>query len=313
MWSHYANSYSGICVEYDFQEMNKFIGFMYPVEYCEQRPTLMLKDLGITKFATDESGNLKTEEVDMGAIFSYMLAKNKCWAYEEEWRIINTGEKPYTPIFIETPFIKSITLGLNLDEMCKCLIWDICQEKGIECYQLSLNSGDYVLTRQKLTSEDFAFDEERELEYITLLSEHTGVLSQKCSENSKTVVEGIERGKLEVDALVNFLTSTLDFLSDAYFMKCSFNRYCRNKKIQTAEIQGNAQLGTAIVQIDAFIMQAKAGAESINENSVNMVLANKMSMQNFQTVKGLTSNILELVDKHDSLKWYLDADEGKTL
>ena len=313
MWSHYANSYSGICVEYDFQEMKKFIGFMYPVEYCEQRPTLMLKDLGITKFETDESGNLKTEEVDMGAIFSYMLAKNKCWAYEEEWRIINTGEKPYTPIFIETPFIRSITLGLNLDEMCKCLIWDICQEKGIECYQLSLNPGDYVLTRQKLTSEDFVFDEERELEYITLLSEHTGVLSQKCSENSKTVVEGIANGKLEVDALVNFLTSTLDFLSDAYFMKCSFNRYCRNKNIQAAEIQENAQIGTAIEQIDAFIMQAKAGAESINENSVNMVLANKMSMQNYQTVKGLTSNILELVDKHDSMKWYLDVDEGKAL
>ena len=65
MWSHYANSYSGICIEYDFQEMNKFIGFMYPVEYCEQRPTLMLKDLGITKFTTDESGNFKMEEVDL--------------------------------------------------------------------------------------------------------------------------------------------------------------------------------------------------------------------------------------------------------
>lgn len=126
-------------------------------------------------------------------------------------------------------------------------------------------------------------------------------------------MEGIEKGKLEVDALVNFLTSTLDFLSDAYFMKCAFNRYCKNKKIQTAEIQENTQIGTAIVQIDAFIVQAKAGTESINENSVNMVLANKMSMQNFQTVKGLTSDILELADKHDSLKWYLDADEGKTL
>ena len=44
-----------------------------------------------------------------------------------------------------------------------------------------------------------------------------------------------------------------------------------------------------------------------------MVLANKMSMQNYQTVKGLTSNILELVDKHDSMKWYLDVDEGKAL
>lgn len=55
-------------------------------------------------------------------------------------------------------------------------------------------------------------------------------------------------------------------------------------------------LGTVVTYM------AKAGAESINENSVNMVLANKMLMQNFQTVKGLTSNILELVDKHDSLK-----------
>ena len=33
MWSHYANSYSGICVEYDFEKMDKFIGFMYPVKY----------------------------------------------------------------------------------------------------------------------------------------------------------------------------------------------------------------------------------------------------------------------------------------
>lgn len=306
MWSHYANSYSGICVEYDFQKMNKFIGFMYPVEYCDQRPTLMLKDLGITKFAMDENGHLETDEVDMSAIFSYMLAKNKCWAYEKEWRIINTGETPYTPIFIDTPFIKSITLGLNLDEMCKHLIWDICQEKGIECYQLSLNSGDYVLTRQKLTSEDFVFDEKRELEYINLLAEHTGILSQKCSENSKIVVEGIEKGELEVDAMLNVLTSTLDFLSDAYFMKSSFNHYCKNKGIQTAEIQENTQIGTAIVQIDSFISQARSGAESINESSVKLLLTDKISMQNFQTVKSLTSDILELVDKHDSLKWYLE-------
>lgn len=311
MWSHYANSYSGICVEYDFEKMNKFVGFMYPVEYCEQRPTLMLKDLGIRKFATDENGNLETEEVDMSAIFSYMLAKNKCWAYEEEWRIINTGETPYTPIFIDTPFIKSITLGLNLDEMCKHLIWDICQETGIECYQLALNSGDYVLTREKLTPEDFVFDENRELEYIQLLSEHTTILSRKCSENSQIVIDGIEKGTLEVNAMLNVLTSTLDFLSDAYFMKNSFNRYCKNKGITASEIKEKTQIGTAVTQINGFISQAKVGAVSINESSLNLLLTNKMSMKDFQTVKGLTSDILELVDKHDSLKWYSNDMEEK--
>ena len=121
--------------------------------------------------------------------------------------------------------------------------------------------------------------------------------------------EGIKKGELEVDAMLNVLTSTLDFLSDAYFMKSSFNRCYKNKVIQTSEIQENTQIGKAIVQIDGFISQAKAGAESINESSVNLMLANKISMQNFQTVKGLTSDILELVDKHDSLKWYLDDEE----
>ena len=33
MWAHYADSYSGICIEYDFNQINEFIGFIYPVEY----------------------------------------------------------------------------------------------------------------------------------------------------------------------------------------------------------------------------------------------------------------------------------------
>lgn len=68
MWSHYANSYSGICVEYDFEKMDKFIGFMYPVKYSSVRPTVSLKDLGLSEFKKDENGNLITDEVNISAI-----------------------------------------------------------------------------------------------------------------------------------------------------------------------------------------------------------------------------------------------------
>ena len=104
--------------------------------------------------------------------------------------------------------------------------------------------------------------------------------------------------------MLNTLTSIRDFLSDAYFLKSSFNRYCRNKEIQTADIQEDPQIVTAIAQIDSFISQAKEGADSINESSVKLLLVGKISTQNFQTVKSLTADILELVAKHDSLKWY---------
>lgn len=304
MWAHYANSYSGICVEYDFEKMEKFIGFMYPVDYSDERPSLSLKDLGLRKLEKDENGNLKNEEIDMSAIFSYMLAKNKCWQYEEEWRIINNGDNPYTPIFVETPFIRSITLGLNLDEMCRQLIWDVCQEQGIECYQLVTNPGDYVLTREKLTQESFPFDEKKELEYINLLSVHTTTLSEKSTANSKIVVEGIEKGSLEVNAMWNVLTATLDFLSDAYFLKTAFTRYCKNKNVQAEEFGKGTQIGTAIVQINDFISKAKAGAASINESIINFVLTGKMTISDFRKTTKMTSDILEMVEKHDQQQWF---------
>ena len=47
MWSHYANSYAGICIEYDFNQIKDAIGFIYPAEYTTERPTLSLQDLGV--------------------------------------------------------------------------------------------------------------------------------------------------------------------------------------------------------------------------------------------------------------------------
>lgn len=51
MWSHYANSYAGICIEYDFNQIKDAIGFIYPAEYTAERPTLSLQDLGVKGFS----------------------------------------------------------------------------------------------------------------------------------------------------------------------------------------------------------------------------------------------------------------------
>lgn len=51
MWSHYANSYAGICIEYDFNQIKDAIGFIYPAEYTTERPTLSLQDLGVKGFS----------------------------------------------------------------------------------------------------------------------------------------------------------------------------------------------------------------------------------------------------------------------
>lgn len=93
MWSHYANSYAGICVEYDFEKIKDFIGFVHPVSYTTVRPTLSMADLGIAAADLKSKDRLVKEDVDVERIISYLCCKNKCWQYEDEWRIINIERK----------------------------------------------------------------------------------------------------------------------------------------------------------------------------------------------------------------------------
>lgn len=304
MWSHYASSYSGICVEYDFEKMNDFIGFVFPVEYSSERPTLSLKDLGLDNFEKDENGNWKAGETNISAILSYLLAKNKCWDYEEEWRIINQGDEPNKPIFVNVPFIKSITLGLNLDDLCKHLIWDVCKEKGIECYQLVINQSNYLLTRETLTEEDFVFDADKEFAYINLLAKHTVTLQEKGSSSAKAVVAAMQKGEFDADAAINMLSSTLDFLSDIYFMKASFNRCCLNLNTQQDEIAPETQIGAAIIQMNEFIETAKTHAETVIASIPNILLSGKVSINDFHAIHDTAKNIIEMVEKHKEYPWY---------
>lgn len=304
MWSHYANSYSGICVEYDFEQMDKFIGFMYPVKYSSVRPTVSLKDLGLTEFKKDENGKLITDEVNIGAIFSYLLAKNKCWSYEEEWRIINAEGEPYTSLFVEAPFVKSITLGLELDDICKQLLWDVCKERGIECYQLIVNPGDYSLTRGLLTDENFVFDKEKEERYINFICAHAVPIGEKIGANCKSLTKTIEEGNFESSLMMNVLSFTLDYLSDVYFLKSTFNRFCRCTSTPASEVTGNTQVGVAITQIDTFISQSKDGVKRIEDSLINLRIMKKITSKEFNEARRLIDNIKEMFEKHSELHWY---------
>lgn len=304
MWSHYANAYSGICVEYDFEKMDKFIGFMYPVKYSTVRPTVSLKDMGLTKFELDENGKLITDEVNISAIFSYLLAKNKCWSYEEEWRIINIEGEPYTPMFVEAPFVKSITLGLELDDICKQLLWDVCKESGIECYQLIINPSDYSLARGLLTDDDFTFDKEKEERYINFICEHMVPLSEKISTNCESLTKLINEGDFESLSMLNVLTFTLDYLSDVYFLKNTFNRFCRYTDTSVSEVNGDTEIGIAISQIDSFISQSEKGVKIMDESLISLRITNKVTLNEFGMASQLISNIKEMFEKHRELKWY---------
>ena len=68
MWSHYARSHHGVCLEFSVQ--NTLFCASLPVEYLERYPEVDLTD-------DSHDGNLRT-----------FLTKSKDWSYEHEFRLL---------------------------------------------------------------------------------------------------------------------------------------------------------------------------------------------------------------------------------
>lgn len=109
MWSAYADNYSGMCVEYDFSQMDEpFLRHLFPVCYSRERLTFDV-DLDATVGALkgaryinyiedrlfDTNKNLECflEDIDFTKLMDVMplfLIKSEDWRYEQEWRLLAT-------------------------------------------------------------------------------------------------------------------------------------------------------------------------------------------------------------------------------
>jgi Protein of unknown function (DUF2971). len=250
--------------------LEKFIGFIYPVEYVVQRQTLSLNDIGIQGIAPDVDTSIDYGEPNMMAIFTYLLAKNKCWEYEKEWRIINSGEEN-TPIFVDLPYVNSITFGLNIDPIRKHLLCDLCQEKGIDCFEIVIDTEVFTLSRKQLMQEDFVYDIEVETEYIEMLFQQMNNLSERMN---KRGVEFADNGaNSDFTLLKPMLFDTLDMLTNAYFLKASLNRLCVNSEEDLSQNDIPENIIESVKQLEILICQVKETTESLNDPFLIYVLA----------------------------------------
>lgn len=308
MWSHYANSYAGFCVEYDFTKMTNFIGFVEKIEYSRTRPTISLKDIGISglQYVEKEDGTKTAEivyaETNLEKVLEYITVKDTCWKYEEEWRIINIGE-PNTPYFIEMPEIKSITFGVNIDYLCKQLLWDVCKEKNIPCYELILNSVNFSIDRKLLSEQDVEFDIEKECKYITLLCNSYVKNSNIMIEKAQTITKMIEDKSYDSTLLIETDKSVIDCLTDSYFIKSSIYRLL-NKYPEIADIFITDDVINSIKQLNRSIESNKLMIEEQKKMLVSFALQQLISFQDYKTLCQLVFKMDSLVAKIESLTWH---------
>lgn len=300
MWSHYANSYAGICIEYDFNQIKDVIGFIYPVEYTTERPTLSLQDLGVAGFNLGSEASVRSCEPNMGAILSYLLAKNVCWNYEKEWRIINVGEEN-TPLFIDLPFVKSITFGMNMDPICKQLLWDVCKEKGIECFEIEIGTENYELRRKYLSKKDFTYDIDLELNYIDILPKQISAASERIGKMGENIENEIENKNFS--NVSPMLSDTLDMLSNSYYLKISLNRICEHETEELSSTGMPNEILNNISLVDTFVSQAKEMCVALKENMPIFLLGGLIKGHEYTIINKQLGDIHELVGKFENIEW----------
>lgn len=300
MWSHYANSYSGICIEYDFSTVNETTGFVFPVKYSQDRPTITLKDLG---FHITEEGNVeqKIDEPDIKVILSYLLTKNKCWEYEKEWRIINIGEKD-TPIFIDLPQIKSITIGFKINSVCKHLLIDICRDKKIPCFMLAIDTERFALDRKPIGFDNVEFNTEDEVSFIHHIQAHIIGNLEKLGEIKAEELFDQENHYFNTSKFCLFMELLNDALFHLYCLKKTINNFMRFSD-DTVEEKTYDELKESIKQIDWFIEQQETNPDELKKGLLKLKLLGIISADIYQRASALIEAYSSLHEKINRIEW----------
>lgn len=93
MWSHYADRHRGICMEFDLENHREWRRRTRRVHYSRDLPEFNWFD------TSDEAKWIAT-----------LLTKHECWAYENEWRVIDLASGQGLRK-LESGMVKSVTLG----------------------------------------------------------------------------------------------------------------------------------------------------------------------------------------------------------
>lgn len=109
MWSHYASSHSGICIEYDVRALMSHIFERY------EEDNDILIDLYGVRYEKDYPRRSPEHLSDKDYTATFLTRKFADWSYEQEYRLVWDGRSK-RPLSISRAAISKIYLGCEMDD-----------------------------------------------------------------------------------------------------------------------------------------------------------------------------------------------------
>lgn len=114
MWSYYANSHKGVCLEFNLQNDEDLSRHCHKVQY--------------------------SRHFDVGDKSSTYFTKSEQWQHEQEWRIVSNG-----PEYEMTNSLKSVYFGYKMSPNDKCEFFQLAINHKLDAYFVTPASTEYKL------------------------------------------------------------------------------------------------------------------------------------------------------------------------
>lgn len=133
MWSHYAESHKGLCLEFDTTKEIVYFGQAFKVNYSNEYPSIDVIKIGLGK-------DNEYRKV--------VLTKSKHWEYEHEWRIIKPQGFGGAGIHrFQAELLTGVILGalITAEDRDKVVDWVKNYPTKITLYEAKINRTKYQL------------------------------------------------------------------------------------------------------------------------------------------------------------------------
>lgn len=153
MWSYYANSHKGVCIEFDLSKLdidkplNKdIINNLTRVHYSPVR--------------SDLQHSVKNQHQ-----YGFLVSKADVWSHEHEWRLICETKDEYLPF----DCVSKVFLGVNFDREMKSYyeLEKICRKHAISIEQCKLSRNRFEIEFETVYDGVYA-------QYLDLVSAYAG-------------------------------------------------------------------------------------------------------------------------------------------
>lgn len=133
MWSHYANSHEGVCIQFDTgvgEESTSVLRGAMPVQASDRTPEL---------------DYFRSSAVDIFYVIA--ATKSDVWGYEREWRVVK-ADAARTKVSFPSEALSGVILGKEISQENKDLVlgWVAKQNHDVTVEQAALHPDTYSLT-----------------------------------------------------------------------------------------------------------------------------------------------------------------------